>query len=108
MKCIVNFSGHWSPVVEWKQIIGKEEEKAIDGIETTQTLDQFRRIVTIVSVLSVPANRSAVVFKCTFKFSSSNKPKETTAENIPMYNFSWTWPNEKEGKASMCLHDAPP
>lgn len=97
LTCVVNFSGHWSPVVEWMQIIGKEEKEVMDEVETTQTVNQFGRIVTLVNVLSVVANKSAAEYKYTVKFSSSNKPKETTAENVPMYKFSWTWLNKEVG-----------
>lgn len=90
LTCVINFSGHWSPVVEWTQLTIDREE-----VKTTYTQNSFRRINTMVSVLSVLKDRRADAYSCTVKFSLSNKPKATTADNIPSYNFHWVWRDDR-------------
>ena len=77
--CSFGFSGNWPPVIEWTDANGK-----LDAINTV-TLPNHG----VTSFLNVQLSGDPLqlyVVRCTVKFRIEDKPKETTAINIPEIN----------------------
>lgn len=75
--CSVEFHGNWAPRMEWK-------EHSIDG---DKVLSVDINITTasnrVSSTLVIPFQIGSREYTCTIKFNISDKPRNTTATNVP-------------------------
>ena len=86
MKCSVNYSGTWAPVMTWQQ--------AVEPIITTGVVRNITTGNHVTSVLTVQLTSKIVncMFTCTTYFNESDNPLRIpcSAPDTPNYNFTWT------------------
>ena len=74
--CSIGYSGNWPPVIEWSDANGK-----LDASGTFIVPSQ-----RVTSSLSLPLNGDPFALHlvtCTVRFRSDDRPKETSARNVP-------------------------
>lgn len=89
LTCSIRFHGNWAPVMEWT--MGNKSGVISEGVNNTRDGN------SLTSRLVVPAKKShahKLLYACTTKFRLQEKPLDTTADNIPPYNYTWKYLTE--------------
>ena len=84
--CRVEYRGNWPPAMRWRQNKRRVITTGVD-IETVPN----RSVTSRFSVVAT-SNMSGSVFSCTLFFSAADKPSNTSANNVPEYNYTWKSP----------------
>lgn len=76
--CSIAFTGNWPPVIDWTDANGNK-------LKASATFFSPNRKVTSLLNVSLTGNpRELHLFICAVRFRSDDRPKQTTARNIPV------------------------
>lgn len=86
-RCTVNYSGHWTPIMQWsKEGIAMNKPFIDVNINISQDVQQLTSILN----LEVRAEDNDALITCNTLFiKTTENVNRTSATNIPEYVFSW-------------------
>ena len=87
IRCSVNYSGNWAPVMKWQQGGGSV---ITDGRVVNNTVPY--KSVTYSLTVRATRDMNGIKFKCITYFSAENKPTSSIASNVPDYSSMWISP----------------
>ena len=87
IRCSVNYSGNWAPVMKWQQDGGPV---ITDGRDVNSTVPY--KSVTYSLTVRATRDMNGRKFYCTTYFSADNKPTTNSAGNVPNFNSTWISP----------------
>lgn len=82
--------------MEWREH-NRNDEKVLSMGVNTLTMSNQR----VTSSLIMPAQKDRKNYTCTTKFDLGEKPKTTTATNVPEYKRSWAFSVFTRSKSSL-------
>src|SRR6218665_1124130 len=84
LHCIVDYTGYWSPYMEWLRH---------DGMNITTMFTNIQHNGTITSTLLLHLNPgdNGVTFSCRTGFIKATEMEETKVRNLPTYQFIWNY-----------------